>query len=89
MCVEGGGESHQNKCEFITVRLRAVQRANAHYYINAGWTPPYTQQSIKSRGDGGRAVDQNRWGKKERERKEGGKKAMLEGTEAWLTWIGA
>lgn len=84
-------KSHWNKCECITVRLRVVQRANAYYYINAGWTPPYTQQSIKSRGDGGRAADQNRWEKKERERerKEGGKKAMLEGNEAWLTWIGA
>lgn len=40
----------QNRCEFITGRLRAVQRANAYYYIDAGLTPPYTQQSIKSPG---------------------------------------
>lgn len=70
-CVRGKkNRSHWNKCECITVRLRVVQRANAYYYINAGWTAPYTQQSIKSRGDGGRAADQNRWEKKERE--EGG-----------------
>lgn len=40
----------QNKCEYIKARLRAVQRANAHYYIDAGLTLPYTQQSIKSQG---------------------------------------
>lgn len=61
---------HHNKCEFITVRLRAVQRANAHYYIDAGLTPPYTQQSIKSRGDGGGAADQNHRGWKRRARED-------------------
>lgn len=51
------GLCKQNKCEFIT-----VQRGNAHYSIDAGLTPPYTQQSIKSRGDGGEALNQNHWG---------------------------
>lgn len=41
---------HQNKWQFITVRLREVQRPNAHYYIDAGLTPPYTQRSIKRAG---------------------------------------
>lgn len=41
------------------VRLRAVQRANTHYYIDASLTPPYTLQSIKNKGEGGeRAADQ-------------------------------
>lgn len=63
----------------------AVQRANAHYYISAGWTPPYThagemkgEQWTRTTGDGDGES-----------RKEGGKKAMIEGTEAWLTLIRA
>lgn len=74
ICVWKKSLCHQNKCGFITVRLRAVQRGNAHYYIDAGLTPPYTQQSIKSKGDGGRAVDQNHWDREEQGRRLRGRK---------------
>lgn len=88
----------QNRCEFITGRLRAVQRANAHYYIDAGLTPPYTQQSIKSPGRWrksigpeppgiGRGQREREW--KEARKKKLKKKSVLEGTRAWLTQIRA
>lgn len=42
-------------------------------------------QSIASRGDGGSSAEQNSRGWRDGE----GMEAVLEGTEAWLTWIGA
>lgn len=41
-------------------------------------------QSITSRGDGGSAAGRNRQGWRAGE----GMEAELEGTQAWLTWIG-
>lgn len=48
----------------------AVQRANAHYYINAGWTPPYIhagemkgEQWTRTTGDGERWEQEGGWKK--------------------------